>query len=86
MLVPATPTSTSKTAGPGWVISFGFMKDNLTGGSWDNAFNNEPLIMAMLNKAKEAVGAHRIVWGGGNTGSGPSNNTEAKLGKRLWMA
>ena len=75
----SNPNVYLQDGGPGWVISFGFMKDNLTGGPWDNAFNNEPLIMAMLNKAKEAVGAHRIMWGGGNTGSGPSNNTEAKL-------
>ena len=75
----SNPNVYLQDGGPGWVISFGYMKDNPTGGPWDNAFNNEPLIMTMLHKAKEAVGAHRIMWGGGNTGSGPSNNTEARL-------
>ena len=75
----SNPNVYLQDGGPGWVVSFGYMKNNPTGGAWPNASNDEPLIMAMLNRAKEAVGAHRIMWGGGNVRSGPAFSKDQDL-------
>jgi predicted TIM-barrel fold metal-dependent hydrolase len=76
----SNPNVYLQDGGPGWVLSFGIQRNNLTGGGvWHNAFNNEPLIMALFSRAKAAAGAHRIMWGGGNDGSGPSLAKEQDL-------
>ena len=61
-----------------WIYGWGATKPDATDQPWEqSALTDEPLIIALLSRAKSAAGAHRMMFGSDNM-SGPAFNTPEK--------
>ncbi|MBI2166056.1 MAG: amidohydrolase family protein [Chloroflexi bacterium] len=74
----SNPNVYLQDGGPGWVLGWSSKSNPPTEGPWCTAFNNEPLVMALLARAKAAAGSHRILWGNGSA-PGPAYAKEEDM-------